>query len=253
MDYGEGIAAPIGGDTKASNEQHGGGEGGGCPPEDVSSVLRDRPATYLSERDVARRRADERRGAWDVIDGHTKTCRMLDINCGDVSPEDFRRAALSDDPRIQVSRLKALFRACGIIGVADEVERADVVRVAAEYAPQSETERQVVFQSIATHLMALRSVGEAMSGRHSPQVAALHSGDFVKASKLYASLQGTLQAMRRDARAQTTEIHEHLHLHASGVPRMLVGDPDARPSEAVKAALVAPEAPEADTSGADLL
>ena len=62
---------------------------------------------------------------------------MLDVNCGDVSPEDFRRGALSDDPRVQVSRLKTLFRACGIVGVADEVERADVVRVAAEYAPRT--------------------------------------------------------------------------------------------------------------------
>ena len=124
------------------------GESRGGPPGGVGSVLRDRAPGYLSERDVARRRADERRGAWDVIDGHTTTCRLLDINCGDVSPEDFRRGALSDDPRVQVSRLKALFRACGIVGVADEVERADVVRVAAEYAPQSEGERQLVFQAI---------------------------------------------------------------------------------------------------------
>jgi hypothetical protein len=137
-------------------------ESRGGHPGDVGSVLRDRAPGYLSERDVARRRADERRGAWDLIDGHTTTCRMLDVNGGDVSPEDFRRGALSDDPRVQVSRLKALFRACGIVGVADEVERADVVRVAAEYAPQSEGERHVVFQAIAAHFMARRSAPETL-------------------------------------------------------------------------------------------
>ena len=253
MDYGEGTAAPIGGDTKASNEQPGGGESRGGPPEDVGSVLRDRPPSFLSERDMVRRRADERRGAWDVIDGHTTTCRMLDINCGDVSPEDFRRGALTDDPRVQVSRLKALFRACGIVGVADEVERADVVRVAAEYAPQSEAERQLVFQAIATHLMALRSVGEAMSGRHIPQIAALYTGDFVKASKLHASLQGTLQAMRCSAGPPPAEIHGHVHLHAGGITPMLVGGADARPAAAVRPVLAAPGTPDADASGADLL
>jgi hypothetical protein len=204
---------------------------------------------------MVRRRADERRGAWDIIDGHTTTCRMLDVNCGDVSPEDFRRGALTDDPRVQVSRLKALFRACGIVGVADEVERADVVRVAAEYAPQSEAERQLVFQAIATHLMALRSVGEAMSGRHIPQIAALYTGDFVKASKLHASLQGTLQAMRFSASPPPAEIHGHVHLHAGGVPPMLVGGDDDWPVGVVRPELAAPEAPDApdaDTSGTEL-
>jgi len=197
-----------------------------------------------------------REGGWDLIDGHTSTCRMLDVNCGDVSPEDFRRGALSDDPRVQVSRLKALFRACGIVGVADEVERADVVRVAAEYAPQSEGERQLVFQAIATHFMALRSAGEAMSGRHAPQVAALCTGDFVKVSKLHATLQGTLQAMRRDASPPPKEIHGHVHLHADGIPPMLVGGGDDWPSAAVRPALAPPDAPDAsdaDASGADLL
>ena len=245
MDYGEGIAAPIGGGATTSNEQSGGGESRGGPPEDAGGALRDRPLGFLSERDMARRRADERLGAWDVIDGHTTTCRMLDINCGDVSPEDFRRAARSDDPCVQVSRLKALFRACGIIGVADEVERADVVRVAAEYAPQSEGERQLVFQAIATHFMALRSAGEAMSGRHAPQVAALCTGDFVKVSKLHASLQGTLQAMRYNPSPPPTEIHGHVHLHAGGVPPMLVGGGDDWPSEAVMPSLAPPDAPDA--------
>jgi hypothetical protein len=232
------------------------GESQGAPPGDVGSVLRDRAPGYLSECDVARRRADERRGAWDLIDGHTTTCRMLDVNCGDVSPEDFRRGALSDDPRVQVSRLKALFKACGIVGVADEVERADVVRVAAEYAPQSEGERHVVFQAIATHFMALHSAAEAMSGRHAPQVAALCTGDFVKVSKLQASLQGTLQAMRRYASPPPTEIHGHVHLHAEGIAPMLVGGGDDWPSAAVMPALASPDAPDAsdaDASGRDLL
>lgn len=249
MDYGEGIAAPIGGDTTTNDEQLGGERREG-PPDDTGSALRDRPPGYLSERDVARRRADERRGGWDLIDGHTSTCRLLDINCGDVSPQDFRRAALSDDPRVQVSRLKALFKACGVVGVADEVERADVVRVAAEYAPQSEGERQLVFQAIATHFMALRSAGEAMSGRHAPQVAALCTGDFVKVSKLHASLQATLQAMRYNPSPPRTEIHGHVHLHTGGVPSLPVGDGDTLPSEAARLSLAPPDAP--DASGAEL-
>ncbi len=257
MDYGEGTAATIGGVTATNNERREqcGGESRGGPPEDAGSVLRDRAPGYLSERDVARRHADERQGAWDLIDGHTTTCRMLDVNCGDVSPEDFRRGTLSDDPRVQVSRLKALFRACGIVGVADEVERADVVRVAAEYAPQSEGERQVVFQAIATHFMALRSAGEAMSGRHAPQVAALCTGDFVRVSKLHASLQGTLQAMRRHASPPRTEIHGHVHLHAEGIAPMLVGGGDDWPSGSVMPPLAPPDAPDAsdaDASGAGL-
>ena len=250
MDYGEGIAAPIGGDTKASNEQPGGGESRGDPPEDAGGAWRDRPPRFLSPRDVALRRADERRGGWDLIDGHTTTCRLLDVNCDDVSPQDFRRAALSDDPRVQVSRLKALFRACGIAGVADEVERADVVRVAAEYAPQSEGERQLVFQAIATHFMALRSAGEAMSGRHAPQVAALCTADFVKVSKLHASLQAALQAMRYNPSPPRTEIHGHVHLHASGAPPLPVGGADAQPPEAARLSLAPPDAP--DASGAEL-
>ena len=249
MDYGEGIAAPIGGDTTTNDEQLGGERREG-PPDDTGSALRDRPPGYLSERDVARRRADERRGGLDLIDGHTSTCRMLDINCGDVSPQDFLRAALSDDPRVQVSRLKGLFKACGIVGVADEVERADVVRVAAEYAPQSEGERQLVFQAIATHFMALRSAGEAMSGRHAPQVAALCTGDFVKVSKLHASLQATLQAMRYNPSPPRTEIHGHLHLHTGGAPPLSVGGADTRPPEAARLSLAPPDAPGA--SGAEL-
>jgi hypothetical protein len=175
---------------------------------------------------------------------------MLDINCGDVSPQDFRRAALSDDPRVQVSRLKALFKACGIVGVADEVERADVVRVAAEYAPQSEGERQLVFQAIATNFMALHSAGEAMSGRHAPQVAALCTADFVKVSKLHASLQAALQAMRYNPSPPRTEIHGHVHLHTGGVPPLPVGGADARPSEAARLSLAPPDAP--DALGAEL-
>ena len=257
MDYGEGTAATIGGVTTTNNDdgEQCAGESRGGPPGDAGSVLRERAPGYLSERDIPRRRADERRGAWDLIDGHTTTCRMLDVNCGDVSPEDFRRGTLSDDPRVQVSRLKALFRACGIVGVADEVERADVVRVAAEYAPQSEGERQVVFQAIATHFIALRSAGEAMSGRHAPQVAALCTGDFVKASKLHASLQGTLQAMRPYASLPRTEIHGHVHLHAEGIAPMLVGGGDDWPPAAVVPALSPPDAadaPDAGASGADL-
>ena len=211
MDYGEGTAATIGGVTATNNERREqcGGESGGGPPEDAGSVLRDRAPGYLSERDIPRRRADERRGAWDLIDG-----------------------------------------------VADEVERADVARVAAEYAPQSEGERQVVFQAIATHFIALRSAGEAMSGRHAPQVAALCTGDFVKASKLHASLQGTLQAMRPYASLPRTEIHGHVHLHAEGIAPMLVGGGHDWPSAAVMPALAppdAPDAPDADASGRDLL
>ena len=248
MDYDEGTAATICGATTVNSEQRGGGEGG--PPADIGGASRDRPPTYLSQRDVARRRADERQGGWDLIDGHTTTCRMLDVNCGDVSPQDFQRAAISDDPRVQVSRLKALFRACGIAGVADEVERADVVRVAAEYAPQGEGERQLVFQAIATHFMAMRSAGEAMSGGHGPQVAALCTADFVKVSKLHASLQGTLQAMRRDASPPPTEIHGHVHLHTGGVPPLPVAGADTQPPEAARLSLAPPDAPGA--SGAEL-
>lgn len=245
MDYGEGTAATICGATTVNSEQRGGDIE--VPPADIGGASRDRTPHYLSQRDVARRRADERQGGWDLIDGHTKTCRMLDVNCGDVSPPDFRRAALSEDPRVQVSRLKALFRACGIVGVADEVERADAVRVAAEYAPRSEGERQLVFQAIATHFMAMRSAGEAMSGSHGPQVAALCTADFVKVSKLHASLQGTLQAMRRDASPAPTEIHGHVHLHTGGAPPLPVGGADTQPPEAARLSLAPPEA-----SGAEL-
>ena len=229
MDYGMGTAAPGGGETTTNDDRReqpsagGDTESGACPPEGSGSALAGRTSRHLSERDVARRRAEERQSGWDLIDGHTSTCRTLGVNCADVSPADLRRAALSDDPRVQVSRLTALFKACGIVGLADEVERADVVRVAAEQAPQGEGERQTLFQAIAADRIAMRSAGEAASGRHTPQVAAIYTGDFVKASKLHAGLQDRLQAMRRAASPPPTEIHGHVHLHAGGPPPLLAG------------------------------
>lgn len=163
MDYGEGIAAPIGGDTTTNDEQLGGERREG-PPDNTGSALRDRPPSFLSERDVARRRADERRGGLDLIDGHTSTCRLLD--------------------------------------------------------------------------------------RHAPQVAALCTADFVKVSKLHASLQATLQGMRYNPSPHRTEIHGHVHLHTGGVPPLPVGDGNTLPSEAVRLSLAPPDAP--DTSGAEL-
>jgi hypothetical protein len=216
MDYGEGIAAPIGGDIAADGDDRLGRPGDGEDRESLEIAAAELEIALRMQAEAAHR--------------HYTACRGLHIRFEDVTPDDLRRATLSDDMRTQVSRLRGLFTACGIVAEPQEVERADVIHVAAEYAPQSEAERQLVFQAIATHLMALRSVGEAMSGRHIPQIAALYTGDFVKASKLHASLQGTLQAMRRGASPPPAEIHGHVRLHAGGVPPMLVGGADARPA-----------------------
>jgi hypothetical protein len=78
----------------------------------------------------------------------------------------------------------------------------------------------------------------------------------VKVSKLHASLQGTLQAMRSYASPPRTEIHGHVHLHAEGIAPMLVGGGNDWPSGSVMPALAAPAAPDAsdaDASGRDLL
>jgi hypothetical protein len=237
MDYGEGTAALIGGDIAADGDDRLGQPGDGEDRESLEIAAAELEIALRMQAEAAHR--------------HYTACRGLHIRFEDVTPDDLRRATLSDDMRTQVSRLRGLFTACGIVAEPQEVERADVVRVAAEHAPRSEGERQIVFQAMAAHFLTLRSAGEAASGRHIPQVAALYTGDFVKAAKLHASLQGTLQAMRRGACPPPKEIHGHVHLHAGGVPPMLAGGADARPSEALRPALVAPEAPGA--SGTDLL
>jgi hypothetical protein len=191
--------------------------------------------------------------AWRLANEHRTICGALHLRYGDVTADELARASLSDDMHTQVSRLRGLFTACGIVAEPQEVERADVIRVAAENAPQSEPERQLVFQLIAAHFMALRSAGEAASGRHIPQVTALYTGDFVKVSKLHASLQGTLQAMRRCASPPPAEIHGHVNLHAGDIPPILVGGADARRAAVVWPVLAAPGTPDADASGADLL
>jgi hypothetical protein len=234
MDYGEGTDAPIGGDMAAGGDgrlgQPGNGEGG----ESLEIAAAELEIALHMQAEAAFR--------------HLTACGALHVRYGDVTPNDLRRATLSDDMHTQVSRLKGLFTACGIVAEPQEVERADVVRLAAEHAPRSEGERQILFQATAAHFLTLRSAGEAASGRHIPQVAALYTGDFVKAAKLHASLQGALQAMRRDASPPPTEIHGHVHLHAGGVPPMLVGGAVPQPSEAVRAALAPPDAPDASVA-----
>jgi hypothetical protein len=236
MDYGEGTAAPIGGDMAAGGDDRLGQPGDGECSERLEIAAAELEIALHMQAEAAFR--------------HLKVCGALHVRYGDVTPDDLRRATLSDDMQTQVSRLKGLFTACGVVAEPQEVERADVVRVAAEHAPRSEGERQILYQATAAHFLTLRSAGEAASGRHIPQVAALYTGDFVKASKLHASLQVALQAMRRSASPPPTEIHGHVHLHAGGVPPMLVGGADAQPSEAVRPALAPPDAPGA--SGAEL-
>jgi hypothetical protein len=187
-----------------------------------------------------------------LANGHRTVCGALNLRYGDVTADELARATRSDDMHTQVSRLRGLFTACGIVAEPQEVERADVIRVAAENAPQSEAERQVLFQLMAAHFLTLRSAGEAASGRHIPQIAALYTGDFVKASKLHASLQGALQAMRRGVSPPPAEIHGHVHLHAGGITPMLVGGADALPAAVVRPVLAAPGTPDADASGAEL-
>ena len=236
MDYGEGTAAPIGGDIAADGDDRLGRPGDGEDRESLEIAAAELEIALRMQAEAAHR--------------HYTACRGLHIRFEDVTPDDLRRATLSDDMRTQVSRLRGLFTACGIVAEPQEVERADVIHVAAENAPQSEAERQLVFQTIVTHFMALRSAGEAMSGRHAPQVAALCTADFVKVSKLHASLQATLQGMRYNPSPPRTEIHGHVHLHTGGVPSLPVGDGDTLPSEAVRLSLAPPDAP--DASGAEL-
>jgi hypothetical protein len=238
MDYGEGIAAPIGGDIEADGDDRLGRPGDGEDRESLEIAAAELEIALRMQAEAAHR--------------HYTACRGLHIKFEDVTPDDLRRATLSDDMRTQVSRLRGLFTACGIVAEPQEVERADVIHVAAENAPQSETERQLAFQAIAAHFMALRSAGEAASGRHIPQVTALYTADFVKASKLYLNVQGSLQAMRRGVSPPPEEIHGHVHLHAGDIPPMLVGGANARPTAPVRPELAAPDAPDADASGAEL-
>ncbi len=155
---------------------------------------------------------------------HFKACQSLHINYDGVTPEDLRRATLSGDVYIQVSRLKPLFEACGLVGDGYRIERGDVVSTLAAFCPQDEAERRLLYQSTAAFAMSMNCSSLAMSAGTLPHVAALHIGNFHKLSSLGMNLQDKLLSLRAQRGTMPIEVHGHVHLHAGpALPKSLGG------------------------------
>lgn len=146
---------------------------------------------------------------------HHQTCKWLRINSERVTPLDLTRAALTDDPAVQLSRLKQLFGMCGVSEEHLETEREDLVRIIADYGPQNDQERVTLFQKKAAEQLAAKSATAAMSPGTLPQVTTMHASNFGKLSKVGVELGDRLDAMRGSSGPSTEEMQMGIALFAS--------------------------------------
>jgi hypothetical protein len=131
---------------------------------------------------------------------HRKICGALHLRYGDVTADELHRASLSDDTDIQCARLGPLFKMCGLIGVGQEIERADVVRTIADAGPQSEGEMRLLFQVTAAEYMAALCATDAMQPRQDLSVVSLQMGNYSKLTRLGLDLREGLQKLRNAQR-----------------------------------------------------
>ena len=131
-----------------------------------------------------------------LANAHRKICGALHLRYGDVTADDLARASLSDDTDIQCARLGPLFKMCGLIGVGNEIERADLVKTIAGAGPQSEAEMRLLFQGTAAEYMAVRCAADAMQPGQDPSIMSLQIGNFSKLTRLGFDLQEGLQKLR---------------------------------------------------------
>ncbi len=141
-----------------------------------------------------------------------KVCQQLDLVHDKVTLEQLINATLSWDPGVQVARLGGLFRACGLTGASQAVERSDLVAVIAGQAPRDERERQVVYQSAVSRNVAMICAEGATGPGRTPQVTALLSGSFQKLSSHSLALDEKLDALRGGGGAAPRDVIGHLHV-----------------------------------------
>ncbi len=131
-----------------------------------------------------------------LANGHRKICGALHLRYGDVTADDLARASLSDEADIQCARLGPLFKMCGLIGVGQEIERADLVKTIADAGPRSEAEMRLLFQITAAEFMAARCATDAMQPRQDVAVMSLQMANFGKLSRLGLDLRAGQEKLR---------------------------------------------------------
>lgn len=146
---------------------------------------------------------------------HHQTCQWLRVNSERVTPVDLTRAALTEDPAVQLSRLKQIFAMCGVSKEDPEAEREDLVRIIADYGPQTDQERVTLYQKKAAEQLAAKSAIAAMSPGTLPQVTTMHASNFAKLSKVGVELGDRLDAMRGSVGPSTQEVKMGIALFAS--------------------------------------
>lgn len=134
--------------------------------------------------------------AWRLANTHRTICGALHLRYGDVTADELARASLSDEPDIQCARLAPLFKMCGLIGVGQEIERADLVKTIADAGPQSEAEMRLLFQITAAEFMAARCATDAMQPRQDVAIMSLQMANFGKLSRLGLDLRVGLEKLR---------------------------------------------------------
>jgi hypothetical protein len=146
---------------------------------------------------------------------HHQTCQWLRVNSERVTPLDLTRAALTEDPAVQLSRLRQLFGMCGVSEEHLETEREDLVRIMADYGPQSDQERVTLYQKKAAEQLAAKSAIAAMGPGTLPQVTTMHASNFGKLSKVAVDLGDRLDAMRGNVGPSTREVSMGVALFAT--------------------------------------
>lgn len=171
-----------------------------------------------------------------LANAHRKICGALHLRYGDVTADDLARASLSDDTDIQCARLGPLFKMCGLIGVGNEIERADLVKTIAGAGPQSEAEMRLLFQVAASEHIAAQCATDAMQPRQDLAVVSLQISNFSKLTRLGLDLQAGLEKLRNTQRPSLRLLAAApAPLHAVGHTKALTAgggghDPSEAPS-----------------------
>lgn len=146
---------------------------------------------------------------------HDQTCQWLGVDSESVTRLDLARATLVEDPSVQFSRLRQLFEACGVLGQDLQTEREDLICTIADYGPQNDRERTILYHQRATERMAGRCAAGAMAAGALPQVTALHANSFGKLVRIGNELGDRLDTMRGLTRPSAREVKMGVALFAT--------------------------------------
>lgn len=146
---------------------------------------------------------------------HHQTCQWLGVDSESITPVDLTRAALTEDPSVQLSRLRQLFEACGVLGQDLYTEREDLICTIADYGPQNDRERTILYHQKAAERMAGRCAAGAMAAGALPQVIALHANSFGKLVRIGNQMGDRLDTMRGLIQPSTREVKMGVALFAT--------------------------------------